>query len=336
MTNGRMKAAVVRAVGVLTVEEVPVPTPGDYAVLCRNLYGTTCSATDQHIIDQTIPFEVKLPTMLGHETIGRIIARGPKVRYLPLGDRVTRTILPPMDGLGSGWGGYAEYGLAYDWRAMKEDGLPEKEWRQWMRCSVIDDDIPDEVAPMLITWRETHSFITRMGIKPGMRVLIIGTGGNGLAFTEHTVWEGGEATVVGSPGREASARACGAEAFISYRDGDCAERILDAARGGFDMVVDAVGNQRQTNMAIAALKRGGVAGVYGINERVTMPEGDYRRHDGSYLEGETHERVVEGVRAGAYRADIFYDATQPYPLDKIGDVFDMLRARTWPKALVRL
>ena len=45
-----MKAAIVRAPGVLGVEEIPMPKVGEYDVLCRLLYGGTCTGTDLHLI----------------------------------------------------------------------------------------------------------------------------------------------------------------------------------------------------------------------------------------------------------------------------------------------
>lgn len=336
MREKRMRAAVVCAPGVVEVQDVAMPSLREYSVLCRNVYATSCTATDQHIVDRVFRSSHRLPTMLGHEAFGRIIELGPKVRHLSLGQRILRPILFSTDEIESCWGGYAEYGLAFDWRSMKEDGLPEKEWRQWMRCELIPDDISDETAPMLITWRETHSFITRMGVKPGMRVMVIGSGGTALSFMESAVFEGATVVAVGSPSRAETARKCGADVFISYRDPKCRMLMEMAAPEGYDLLIDSVGNEQQTMMALPYVKKGGVVGVYGINEPVNLPAGDYIRHDDSYLEGETHDRVVEGVRKGFYRAELFYDVEHPYPLEDISDALEMLRKREWPKALVRL
>ncbi len=332
-----MRAAVVAAPGVLQVQEVPVPEMSEYAVLCRNLYGATCTATDRHIIEQKDMFLLRLPTLLGHETVGRIVVAGKKVRHFQPGQRVARTLIPATAALNSNWGGFAEYGLAYDWRAMQEDGVEEKAWRDLLKNQVIPEDISDRAAPMLTTWRETHSYILRMGLRPGMRVLVIGSGGNGLSFAAHARWEGASAVLVGSAGREETARACGAEDFVSYRDPDCAGKLRELAQdGAFDLLVDAVGNEAQTRLALPCLKKGAVVGVYGIEAPVRLPEGDYTRYEGGYVEGETHERVIEGVRAGAYRAELFYDMEHPYALDDIDEAFRMLQTKAWPKALISL
>ena len=67
-----MKAAIVERPGELSVREVAEPVMGDYDCLCENLYGATCSGTDLHLIQgRAMPFPVRYPLMLGHETIGR-------------------------------------------------------------------------------------------------------------------------------------------------------------------------------------------------------------------------------------------------------------------------
>ena len=175
-----------------------------------------------------------------------------------------------------------------------------------------------------------------MGVKPGMRVMVIGSGGTALSFMESAVFEGATVVAVGSPSRAETARKCGADVFISYRDPKCRMLMEMAAPEGYDLLIDSVGNEQQTMMALPYVKKGGVVGVYGINEPVNLPAGDYIRHDDSYLEGETHDRVVDGVRKGFYRAELFYDVEHPSPLEDISDALEMLRKREWPKALVRL
>ena len=119
--------------------------------------------------------------MLGHESIGIVLECGGKVRHFKAGDRVTNVGVSPRPELGlySFGGGYAEYGLVFDHEAMRADGLSDQDMLRYtvgprVPSGIIPEDIPDTVAPMLITWRETHSYISRMGLKAGLRVLIIG------------------------------------------------------------------------------------------------------------------------------------------------------------------
>ncbi|HEY3341794.1 MAG TPA: alcohol dehydrogenase catalytic domain-containing protein, partial [Anaerolineae bacterium] len=69
-----MKAAIVQQPGTLVVSDIPQPQVSDYDALCEMLYGATCTGTDQHLIAGHFPWPVHYPTILGHESIGKVIA----------------------------------------------------------------------------------------------------------------------------------------------------------------------------------------------------------------------------------------------------------------------
>ena len=179
-----MKAAIVETPGVLNVREVPDPKPGVYDSICRNLYGATCSGTDLHIIHGRFPGRVDYPTVLGHETVGRVVDVGPRVRHLQVGDLVTRSGTNSLSepGLSSTWGGFAEYGIVTDHWAMKDDGLDDVMWKSHVAQQIVPPDVEPAMATMLITWRETLSYVKRMGVSHGATVLLMGSGGVGLSF----------------------------------------------------------------------------------------------------------------------------------------------------------
>src|SRR5579859_5212605 len=87
-----MRAAVVRGQGQLTLESVPEPTIGEYDALVEILACGVCTGTDTHILAGAFPYLAPYPFILGHESIGRVVARGPKVRYLHPGDLVLRPV----------------------------------------------------------------------------------------------------------------------------------------------------------------------------------------------------------------------------------------------------
>src|SRR5215467_13306748 len=103
-----MKAAVVERADCLVVKDIPQPVPGDYDALCELLYGSICTGTDQHIIADKFIWKIKYPLILGHESIGRVVAIGRRVRHLKVGDLVTRVGAPPLPGgdLDALWGGF--------------------------------------------------------------------------------------------------------------------------------------------------------------------------------------------------------------------------------------
>ncbi|MCL5998551.1 MAG: zinc-binding dehydrogenase [Chloroflexi bacterium] len=340
-----MKAAIVEKPGVLVVQDIPVPQVGDYDALCELLYGATCTGTDQHLIAGHFPWPVQYPTVLGHESIGRVVQIGKRVRNYKPGDLVTRvgTPPPPGSGLDVNWGGYAEYGIAKDHWAMRADGLPEREWGAYRINQHLPPDFDPAAATMIITWRETLSYLTRMGVGQGASVLVIGSGGNGLAFAAHAHNRGASTVaVIGSVLRETNARAVGATDYYDYRASDAIDEIGQAYPQGFDAIIDAVGRTRQLDAALPLLKPGGMIGIYGIDEygkcvlTPTRARGTFTFYNGGYDEEETHAQVVADIQAGKLKAEHWLDLQHPFALSDINKAFDALHERKMIKAVVRL
>src|SRR6266540_1191305 len=86
--TGMMKAAVVRQFGQpLSIEEVPIPTPGPGEVLVKIVATGVCH-TDLHAADGDWPVKPSPPFIPGHEGAGVVAAVGPGVRDLKEGDAV--------------------------------------------------------------------------------------------------------------------------------------------------------------------------------------------------------------------------------------------------------
>jgi 2-desacetyl-2-hydroxyethyl bacteriochlorophyllide A dehydrogenase len=335
-----MRAAVLEKPGVLNVREVPQPELTEYSARCELLYGAICTGTDTHILNGTFRFPVPCPTIIGHESIGRVVEVGAKVRHLRAGDLVTRVGCPARDGLHSTWGGFAEFGLAYDWRAMQADGLPVQ--RAHRVNEVLPADFDPAAATMMITWRETFSYTSRLGVRAGQRVLVIGSGGNGLAFVAHARNLGARPVVVGAPGRAADAETAGAEQYLDYASPHLAEELREIAPDGFDVAIDAVGKAGGLDRALRALRPGGTLGLYGLDDgdrNVITPgaaRGSFTFYNGGYDEQEAHTAIVGFVQCGQLDAGLWLDLDEPTPLERIHDAFEKVRARHSLKAVVRL
>jgi threonine dehydrogenase-like Zn-dependent dehydrogenase len=339
-----MKAAVIVENGRLAVQEIPEPEAGPYDALVEILYGATCSGTDLALIAGELPFRSPLPTVLGHESVGRVVAVGDRVRYLSQGDVVTRVSTPPVGGYSVSWGGFAELGIAKDYRAMLEDGESLEPFPDARRNRVLPPSMDPAAGTMVITWRETLSYLTRMGVGPGDRLLVIGSGGNGLAYVAHGANLGaGPVVMVGAAERAGLARRAGATEVLDYRADDLAGQLAAAAGEGFDYVVDAVGKKGMADLALQVLKPGGTLGIYGLHDfgECTITPLDAGRtftfYGGGYDEAETHERVMAFVARGKLDATIWIDpATHVYPLQRIHEAFDAVRRREVVKALISM
>jgi threonine dehydrogenase-like Zn-dependent dehydrogenase len=340
-----MKAAVVTAPGRLEVQDVPAPRPGPYQALCELLYGATCTGTDTHIIDCVFPFASPLPTILGHESVGRVVEVGPKVRAFRVGDLVTRVGAPafPEAGISVTWGGFAELGVATDHWSMARDGLPEGGWVPHRVNRVLHPEVRPEHAPMFTTWRETLSYAKRMGIGRGARVLVIGSGGNGLSYAVHAHNLGAErVAMAGSARAEPLARRVGVTDYVDYASPDADAKLRSMLGRTVDFVIDAVGKRSSADIGLPLLREGGTVGVYGIDDYghialgMGRAAGSFRVYNGGYDEAETHEDVTDLYLRGKLDASVWLGDGEPYPLSRIGDAFAAARGRVVPKALVQL
>lgn len=336
-----MKAAIVQRPGVLRVCDIPIPRIGKYDVLCRGLYATTCSGTDTLLIDGKFHLPVKYPTILGHESIGRVVELGSGVRYFSVGDLVVRIFAPPtLDGkISSNWGGFVEYGIAKDYRAMRDDGLHHRIWHPFRVHTKLSYDIDLAYMPMIVTWRETLSYITRMGIRADTNILIIGSGGGALSFSSHAAYyDAKKIAMVGNSKRADIAFSTGIDAFYCYKDDPY--KKLRAER--FDMIIDTIGGADTCGRYLPLLKSGGVLGVYGTNDYATIclnpnhANGSFMVYRDGYDEAEAHDKVVAMIASGYLKPDLWLDSDSAYLLDNVNEAFQAVRDRKFIKALLKL
>jgi threonine dehydrogenase-like Zn-dependent dehydrogenase len=339
-----MFAAIADGKGSLTLRELPIPAFGDYQALVRLRFGATCAGTDLGIIDGRHPFPLPYPAILGHESVGEVLETGSKVRFLKPGDLVARVGAPAAAelGIGSAWGGFAQYGVATDWRAMEADGIPRELWEKTRVQKVIPPAVDAREAPMIITWRETLSCAHRIGVPPLSRVLVAGSGANALAFIAHFAHDGHTVISVGSGSRASDALRLGAACAFDYKAGDLAARLAEASEGRIDAIVDAVGAPAGVNLALPLLAEGGVVAVYGWHDRAGYAlnpfaaRRSFRVYCGGYDEPETHEEVLRRMASGALHASDWYDLERPVPLAGIAAAYDRLRRREAYKYLIDL
>ncbi len=345
-----MRAAIVDGPGSLSVGDVPEPAVGNYESLCQLLYGATCTGTDSHIIAGKFPWISPLPTILGHESVGRVVAVGPKVRNLRVGDVVTRVGTPPIakEGISITWGGFTEMGIARDHWAMCADGLPDEQWKRHRVNQIVPHGVDVKVAPMFTTWRETLSYLQRQGFRRGCSILVVGSGGNGLAFAVHAANLGASCVAMAGAARmEAAAKSKGRiDLYFDYRREDLAEAITTARPEGFDLVIDSVGAADSANRVVGCVAAGGTLAIYGINDyqqsavnpALAGGKAFLLSYCGAYDEAETHQQVSEWVLQAKLDASLWYDMEHPYPLTAIAAAFGDLSERrlATPKALIAL
>jgi putative PIG3 family NAD(P)H quinone oxidoreductase len=211
----------------------PVPKPGDDEVLVR-VVAAGVNRPDVMQRQGRYPPPPGASDLPGMEIAGEVVALGPKVSGVSLGDQVT-SLLPG--------GGYAGYALAAAPLVM-----PIPAGLSLVEAAAIPETF-------LTVW--TNLF-ERGRCKAGDIVLIHG-GTSGIGTTAIQLAKAWGARVFATAGSEAKARACealGAVRGIDYKTEDFVEVIRKETQGyGIDITLDMVaGSYVQRNLDIAAVE----------------------------------------------------------------------------------
>jgi NADPH:quinone reductase len=216
--------------------ELPSPAPGEVRV--------RTTAVGLNFIDtyhRSGLYPVPLPSGLGMEAAGVVIATGAGVTGLTPGDRVATS--------GPGLGAYAT-----------ERNLPAAHLVR------LPDAIDDETAAASLLKGRTAEFLVERcaRVEPDWTVLVhAAAGGVGLLLVQWLKHVG--ATVIGTVGTEekaARARAAGADHVLLSRRDDIAARVREIAPEGVPVVFDGVG-AATWQASLASARRRGLIISYG-------------------------------------------------------------------------
>ncbi|MDO8151238.1 zinc-binding dehydrogenase [Isoptericola sp. b408] len=219
----------------LTLEEVPEPEAGPGEVVVDIKAAGVCHSDVSALDDETwMPLFPQLPVTPGHENAGVISQVGPGMEHWKVGDRVG---LAPLtgDGFALGYGPW-DGGFGEKLRATDENLVR------------LPDEVSFEMGAMATDAGLTsyHAIVTAGGLKPGMRVGVIGLGGLGYIGARVGVLKGAE--VYGAD-ISAGARELADEIGLA----GVAESIEEFADKKLDLIVDYAGFGTTTTGALNTL-----------------------------------------------------------------------------------
>jgi propanol-preferring alcohol dehydrogenase len=323
-----MKAAVVRNLGKpLSIEEVPVPTPGPGQVLVQVVASGVCH-TDLHAAQGDWPVKPTLPLIPGHEGTGYVVALGPGVTSLKEGYRVGVPWLHSACGACehciTGWetlcgsqkntgysvnGGFAQYTLA---EASHVGRIPD---------SLTFAD----AAPVLCAGVTTYKGLKETEVRPGQWVVISGVGGLGHMAVQYAKAMGMRVAAVDIGQKKLDlARDLGAEIVLDATKDPAGEiqRLIGGAHG---VLVTAV-NPEAFRQAIDMLRPRGTCALVGLPPGV-FPTPIFE----VVLKRLTIRGSIVGTRMDLQEALALAasgrvrSAIERQPLEAINDVFDRMR-----------
>lgn len=266
-----MKSLVVTEQHALALRDIPAPAAGPYEALVKVRACGICGTTDREIIKGTQPYQKDYPCVLGHEAIGEVVEIGAKVRSFKKGDLVTRPVAiwpgTARDGLFSGWGGYAEYGIVRDRIAMAADGDASLEGDYTaLRQNVVPAGTSVREACAALSLAETASWTWNVPPVANRNVVIAGTGSAGFSIA---LWckfaQAKNVVVLGRRDeRLSAARVFGADAVVNVRRADPASAVSGILGAKVDIFIEAAGAKENLTLGPAMLADGGVFALYGV------------------------------------------------------------------------
>jgi NADPH2:quinone reductase len=204
---------------VLTYEDVDIPAPGQGQVKLKQ-HACGVNFIDCYFRMGMYPSPVGLPFIAGNESAGQVIAVGPGVTDLKVGDRIAYV---------GALGGYAAERLVPADRAVK-----------------LPDNISYEQAAGMMLKGQTVQYLLNRTFKVGKGTVLLihaAAGGVGLILCQWANHLG--ATVIGTVGSKEKAELAkknGCHHAINYRDEDFVARVKEITSGKLcDVVYDSVG-----------------------------------------------------------------------------------------------
>jgi 2-desacetyl-2-hydroxyethyl bacteriochlorophyllide A dehydrogenase len=249
-----MRVLNIHGVGDVRLDPRDPPKAGDRDVVVRVKACGICGSDLSYIKMGGIMRPEGGVTPIGHEAAGEVIAVGPAVEGVSLGQRVVINPMQTSTFIGSGGpeGAFTEEVLVGDVQPG-ETLLP------------IPDDLPFEVAALAEPLAVAMHGVNRSEAKPGDKVVVFGCGPIGLGMVLWLV-DRGITDVVAldlSPERLERAKALGARAVINPAKENVRERlmelhgkarILNRDAVGTDAFLDAAGAPNIVNEVIGMAK----------------------------------------------------------------------------------
>ena len=268
-----MKAAVVHAFGKpLTIEEVPIPTPGSGEVLIKVIANGVCH-TDLHAAQGDWPAKPVPPFIPGHEGAGIVAAVGREVTHLKEGDPVGLAWLHDS----CGWCEYCRTGWDALCLAQRNSGYTVNgSFAEYaIGSAAYVAQLPNNpnfaaMAPILCAGVTTYKGIKETEAKPGEWIAISGVGGLGQLAIEYAKAMGLHVAALDvTEEKLALARASGAEVTVNAKSPDAVAQVVRQTGGGAHGVLVTAVSPPAFDQAIHMVRRKGTIALVGL------PPGDF-------------------------------------------------------------
>jgi len=272
-----MRAAVMRGIGNLNVEDYPEPKTGPNEIKVKVAYCGICGTDPENLEGRfgLVPPEAyKEPRILGHEASGTIVEVGSNIKSYQVGQRVACNFLSHC-----GACYYCRNKMEHFCRRMTRATGAFAEYAVYPEGAVyaLPDDISLEIGALLEPLSVAVHAVDLANVHPGCSVAISGAGPIGLLCMEVALRAGATRMLVSEPIAEKRelAKKLGADVVVDPFNEDLEEigRKLTDGRG-FDTVIEASGSLAAAKQAISMADNCGTilwAAVYPKDAEIGIP-----------------------------------------------------------------
>jgi S-(hydroxymethyl)glutathione dehydrogenase / alcohol dehydrogenase len=351
----KMKAAVMTGTNKpLEIQEVDLAAPKANEVLVKIEATGVCHSDLNAVNDETTP----TPTILGHEGAGTVIALGPNVSNVKVGDKVALSWVPycgtcefcvtgAVHLCESAFGPMFDGTLLDGTSRISKDGaliyhnsllstfaeyavVPE------MSCVKIPDEMPLAQASLIGCGVATGygAAVNAAKVTPGSTVAVFGIGGVGVNAIQGARIAGASKIIACDvkPANLEIARKFGATHVVNVAE-ENGEAVLKELTGGFGVhfAIDCTGNTVAAETAWKGTRKGGtvvLVGAFNPSKTINLPAGGFHRV-GKVLKGSFYGDV-QPFRDFPIIAQLYLDGKfmldelvlDRIPLDEINQALD--------------
>ena len=252
----------------LSLVELPVPKVGPKDVLIRMRAAGICG-TDYHIYswDPWSQNRIKPPLTTGHEFVGTVVAVGPSIQHVALGQRVSGE-----GHIVCGHCYFCRTGQGHICESVKIIGVDcDGCFAEYMAFPAenlwpVPETIPDQFASIFDPIGNAMHTVMAATIS-GKTILVMGAGAIGIFAVSIAKTAGATSVIVIEPHpyKRALAKKAGASTVLDPTKDDIARKVHQLTHGlGPEVVLEMSGNARGMKQAFQLLRKGGEICLLGI------------------------------------------------------------------------
>jgi L-iditol 2-dehydrogenase len=326
-----MKAAVLKKVGEIQIEDIPVPNPGPAEVLVKIKSVGICGSDLHYYTHGKIGiYVVEKPIILGHEASGEVVAVGNGVTRFQVGDRVT--LEPGIPCRKCEFCKTGRYNLCPDVAFMATPPYDGAFTEYIVSPEDFTFKIPDTMSfdeaalmePLAVGVYASE----RSRIKPGMTAAVLGLGPIGMVVAQ-AAKAYGASRVIGTDVVEYrlnKAQSFAVDNAFNATNSDLEEAIFADLGGRPDIVFETSGNGASIAMTTSLVKTGGTVVMIGMSPKDLMPinhgqiSGKELTVLGIFRYANMYPKAIELVKSG--EIDVKSLVTKEFNLEKTQAALD--------------